>query len=90
MQTHAVGKADTGEHFTSARADAPRANSARLHAARFRDAGEQDAGECDAAVAADMPRVTRARPHGVEPSPFTDSGSRHRFRRCKEKETEEI
>ena len=56
MQTHSVGKADTGVHFTSARADVPRAHIARLHAARLRDAGEQDA-----AAAADMPRVTRVR-----------------------------
>ena len=40
-----------------------------MHAARGRDAGE-----CDAALAADMPRITRARTHAVEASPFTDSG----------------
>jgi hypothetical protein len=45
------------------------AHSARTHAARVRDAEE-----CGAAFAADMPRITRARTHAVEASPFTDSG----------------
>ena len=40
-----------------------------MHAARVRDAVE-----CDATLAVDMPRITRARTHSVESSPFTDSG----------------
>ena len=68
--THTAGEAsDTGEHAAKSIADATRAHSARTHAARVRDAGE-----CDAALAVDMPRITRALTHSVESSPFTYSG----------------
>ena len=70
IRTNTVGEAsDTGEHAAKSIADATRAHSARMHAARVRDAGE-----CDAALAVDMPRITRTRTHSVEASSFTDSG----------------
>jgi hypothetical protein len=59
MQTHTAGEAsDTGEHAATSIADATRAHSARMHA-----------GECEAALAADMPHITRAGTHAVEASP---------------------
>jgi hypothetical protein len=57
MQTHTAGQAsDTGENAAPSIAVASRAHSAGMHGARVRDAGE-----CDAALAADMPCITRAR-----------------------------
>ena len=67
---HTAGEAsDTGKHAATSIADATRAHSAHMHAARVRDAGE-----CDAALAVDMPRITRARTNTVVgASSFTDS-----------------
>ena len=76
-----LGRRQTrGGHAATSIADATRAHSAHMHAARVRDAGE-----CDAALAADMPRITRARTHSVEASPFTDTGQQAQVQ---EKESE--